>query len=345
MLISILENKSLRRNSKMIERFNTYQDLKAFRERNLLTFTSDHLQLNQFHDQLMRKVVQIAITQVHRDQGTPPTPFTFFVMGSAGRFEQGACSDQDHGIVYGEGSTDTTEYYHYLGNEITKGLEIVGYKRCDGNVMGSNPLWCKSEEGWEEQINHWITEQDWESIRHLLIFMDARNLVGDVTSIERLKELVFNFAKESPFLLQRMFENTLRMKKGLGLLGQILKETHGNYSGMVNLKETAFIPYVNAIRLLSIQEKIKATATLDRIEQLSQFALYQSPLRNARTDFLQLLKIRLSIHGTSTPCDYDAGSYINTKRLSTEKQQELKKILRNVFHLHRQLKTFVDKGS
>jgi CBS domain-containing protein len=326
----------------MLERFNTYQTLKAFRAQNFCDTSSDYLQLNYLHDQIMRKVIQIAITQVHLDHGPPSTPFAFFVMGSAGRFEQGAYSDQDHGIVYKEASTEATKYYQYLGNEITRGLEIVGYKRCEGNVMCSNPLWCKSEKEWKDQIHHWITEQDWESIRHLLIFMDARNLVGDVTSIERLKELIFTTAMESPLLLRRMFENTLHIKNGLGLLGQFLEVTHGRYAGTINLKETAFFPYVNAIRLLSIKENIKITATIQRIEKLCEFPLYPPILTNARSDFFQLLKIRHSLQISSTPCSNTAGHYINPYQLSIENRHDLKKILRNAFQLHKQLEKFID---
>jgi CBS domain-containing protein len=325
----------------MLERFNTYRSLKDFRAQIFNDVSSNHLQINQVHDQIIRRAIQITITQMQLNHGSPPTPFTFFVMGSAGRFEQGYYSDQDHGIIYEEESTSAMEYYKRLGVEITKGLEIVGYTRCEGNVMCSNPLWCKPEKEWEEQIIHWITKQDWESIRHLLIFMDARHLVGDSTSVERLKELVFKASHKSPHLLQRIFDNTLHIKKGVGLLGQFLEETHGHFVGMINLKESAFFPYVNAIRLLSIKEKIKETATLERIEQLCKLPLYTQLLRNARSDFSQLLQLRHSLQSLSTPCSYDESHYLNPTRLSIEKRHELKNILRNAFQLHKQLQKFI----
>jgi DNA polymerase III epsilon subunit-like protein len=173
---------------KMVEQYRTYQSLKEFRNRKIIELAVDSHQLNLFNDQLMQKVIQIAIERTKNERGDPPTSFAFFVMGSAGRLEQGICSDQDHGIIFAEDSTESRSYFQLLGNEITHGLHTLGYELCDGNVMCSNPRWCKSELSWQEQLNHWTRMDSWESIRHLLIFFDARVLVGSTDYIQRSKE-------------------------------------------------------------------------------------------------------------------------------------------------------------
>lgn len=62
--------------------------------------STDHEKLNLFHDELIKKTVQLAMEKVQGDWGDPPAPFAFFLMGSAGRFEQSVWSDQDHGIIF-----------------------------------------------------------------------------------------------------------------------------------------------------------------------------------------------------------------------------------------------------
>lgn len=328
----------------MLERFDTYQAIKTFRDQEIRNSITDNHQLNQFHDQVMKRVVQIALDHVNQERGNPPSTFSFFVMGSAGRFEQGFCSDQDHGLVYEQTNHDEHEYFGILGNEITKGLDIAGYELCDGNVMCSNPLWCKPEKEWRQQLHDWLDKQDWESVRHLLIFMDARVLVGHSLYIDQLKALVFEYIEETPHLLQRMLENTRRIKKGVGIFKQFLTESHGTYAGHINLKDTAFFPYVNAIRLLAIKEKLHTSSTLERLKQLNQQSRYDPTLINYQAHFIDLLQHRLFLQATSNKISYESSHYVNISHLSNAHKQQLRSILNNGIRFHQQLTKLLEKG-
>ncbi len=84
--------------------------------------------------------------------------------------------------------------------------------------MASHPRWCHSVDGWKEQIDGWIETDTWETLRHLLTFVDARTLIGEAGFLEEIKSYVFQKAEENPALLKRMSENTSYLHKGVNAL-------------------------------------------------------------------------------------------------------------------------------
>lgn len=99
---------------------------------------------------------------------------------------------------------------------------------------------------------------------------DARPLYGEEVFIHELKSFFFTYIEDHPQLLERFMRNIEHIKHGIGLMGQILVERYGIYEGCVDLKYAAFLPYVNAIRLLSIKEGLFETPTLVRIAELKR---------------------------------------------------------------------------
>lgn len=146
----------------------TYESLREWKDQNIMSYLKDTISLNDFHDQVMQHVMHIAKSKLKEE---PPCNFTWFITGSGGRREQGLISDQDHGIVYEKSNKEYEGYFKALGEELAFGLHAVGYPYCQGNVMSSNPLWCKSAECWKSQLEEWMREESWEAIRHLQIFL------------------------------------------------------------------------------------------------------------------------------------------------------------------------------
>ena len=101
----------------------TYESIREWKDQHITNFLDDTLSLNDFHDQVMHKVMEIAKSKLKKDG--PPCDFTWFITGSGGRFEQGFISDQDHGIVYEISSEENDAYFKKLGNEISYGLTLL----------------------------------------------------------------------------------------------------------------------------------------------------------------------------------------------------------------------------
>ena len=307
----------------------TYEAIKEWKDGNIASYLTSNKSLNQFHDQVMLKVLEVAKTKMSTQ--SPPCEFTWFITGSGGRMEQGLISDQDHGIIYEITSPENDDYFKSLGEEISYGMDCVGYPYCNGKIMSSNPIWCKSLVEWEEQINRWMANNSWEVIRYLQIFFDARALFGKEDYIHQLKKNIYDYQLGNPALLQRFAANVKHLKNVIGPMGQIITEQNGMYQGCVNLKYAAFLPYVNSIRLLSIKEGIFETSTIDRISKLKEMDQYRQLLQYTTLNFNVLTKYRLSLFNAS---NYDDTHYLNIKDLSKEQRKELKRIFKDGKTIH-----------
>ncbi|MFB6468277.1 DUF294 nucleotidyltransferase-like domain-containing protein [Cytobacillus sp. Hz8] len=320
------------------EPIDDYKALRKWRNHRIQLVWDDPIALNQFHDELIEATVQKAIKNVESELGPAPAHFTFFLMGSGGRLEQSIWSDQDHGIIF-SGKEEMKFYFLQLGTEISQGLSEVGYPFCDGKVMSSNPKWCNSLEAWEKQIYDWLDEASWESLRYFSTFFDSRVLLGSESRLIKLKEGAFKILKENPFLLTRLLENISHIRKGLGVLGQLLPNTSGKEAGSINMKEVVLFPYVNSLRLLSLKEEILAPSTLERFRFLPESYYH---IKDYQSSFEKLLRLRL--YHKKKAENYENVHFLNIHSLSKSEKLEIKEIMKNGYKLFEETKEIIQKG-
>lgn len=323
----------------MSTEFNSYDSIREWKEQHISDYLTDTFSLNEFHDAVMHKVFELAIIRLNK--GTPPCRYCWFITGSGGRFEQGLISDQDHGMIFEVSSKENERYFLDLGKEISYGLEMVGYPYCQGKIMSSNPLWCKSIDGWMEQLLSWMEESSLESIRNLQIFYDARCLNGKDDYVKLLKSFIYDFGKVHPILIKRLMQSVMHIKIAIGPIGQFIVKEHGKHQGSIDLKYSAFLPYVNAIRILAIKEGLNETSTLDRIKALSQAKAYNDELSMCETNFQILLGYRLLLAKVHS---YEDTHFLKLKNLNRLEKKELKRILKAGKRLHQFVTRLIEKG-
>lgn len=322
-----------------LESFRDYKDIRSFREKHQAEVIHNHEKLNKFHDDVMMKVVNVATIKIESEWGSPPAHFAFFMMGSAARSEQSVWSDQDHGIIYEEEVEGAQDYFLKLGHEIANGLAIAGYEECDGRVMASNHRWCKSLLSWEEQLHQWVDQESWETIRYMLTFFDSRVFLGKEELLVRMKRIIIGRIERNPNLLNRCLDNVGRVKKAIGLFGHLLPEPYGQYSGAIHVKQAVLFPYVNALRLLALQEGILAPSTITRFHQLSQS--YPS-IEKFEESFHQLLDFRLRLQKNSN--NYEDVHYLPLKQLTRLDKQLLKRFIKDGRALFKETAKIINKG-
>jgi len=326
----------------MTIRAQTYAKIRHEKEEMMEKHLHSTQRLNAFHDEIMKQVLTIAL-QIHEHEfGSPPCPYSLFLLGSAGRSEQGTISDQDHGIIFQADTKEAADYFLSLGRTFSEGLNAAGYPYCEGNVMSSNPVWCRSEENWKQQIASWIDLETLDTMRSIHMICDARVLHGEKTPIVSLKKQISASMKKDPHKLKRFFENIQFMKKSVGLFGQIFTEQNGSHAGSLNLKQSAFLPYVNAIRVLAIKEGIVASSTLLRMKALTDVPVHNSRIHEYEEAFRMLLEFRL--RALKNAPDYDSSHYINIDSLGPVRKRELRYILKNADSLHHYVQRFTAKG-
>jgi CBS domain-containing protein len=130
------------------------------------------------------------------------------------------------------------------------------------------------------------------------------------------------------------------LKKGVGLLGQFLTETHGPHSGLLNIKEKALYPYVNAVRILALKECITDSSTLSRLQKLSEASIPASKRLLYEKQFYQLLDFRLQFGDHS---NYDSGHFLLVSKLSAHQKKAVKEVIKNGPHLYQFVRKLVEK--
>ncbi|WP_199621063.1 DUF294 nucleotidyltransferase-like domain-containing protein [Paenibacillus alkalitolerans] len=302
--------------------------------------------LNAIHDAFIRKAVYLAEQSVGWKEGDrdKAVSYVLLLFGSGGRQEQTFSSDQDNGIVYeaapGVAHEVAEQYVAELGDAIQRQLEAIGYPPCDGNVLGSNVFWRRTTSGWGATLREWAELRSFETVRNLLIAADARPASGNSELANRfISEYSAMVQEYHRVLLPRMLESTLRHKVLIGVLGNLLTERYGADSGGIDIKYGIYIPMVNGIRLLALQEGIEATSTLKRIRELKR----RGAIRSVTADdwesaFLSVLSFR-----TMVPTQSEHGFYTNrgkmpAKLLTKQVKKELKRTLRIGAQLQKQVK-------
>jgi CBS domain-containing protein len=309
--------------------------------------------INRLHDAFIRRTLAIAEERVRASYpGVPPvSSFAVLLFGSGGRKEQTLWSDQDNGIVYepkaGAEPAEAERYIGDLGEAFRASLETVGYPPCEGDVLVTNPAWRRTTTAWRETLHSWIETPEFETVRHLLIMADARPIYGNEFLASALRtELASRIEAHRSTILPRMVQNTLRYKVLVGFLGNLLTEPYGEDAGGIDIKYGAYIPMVNAIRLLSLAHRIPATSTLERIDALAKCEGMRPDLvRDWKEAFRTVLKFR-----AMTPFRIEDGKFttrgvLSAKLLTKDVKRELKDALRVGAELQRKVKkTFGTEG-
>jgi CBS domain-containing protein len=291
--------------------------------------------LNEAHDAVIGRAIMLAETEMARlGKGSPPVPYAYLLFGSGGRREQTLASDQDSGLLYGDpigekGGESAGVYFQQLAAIIVEYLMRLGYPPCEGNVISTNPSWSGTLSEWKHRLDIWFEEANWETVRYLLIVADARIVYGDESLIQKLWDHYYSDMLNKPVIVRRMADNTVRHKVLIGVFGQLLKERYGAEAGSIDIKYGAYIPVVNAVRLMAIHTGLRESSTLGRLDKLAQagrIGIEEAVLY--RDAFLLFLKLRLM--ATENPED---GMHEKTGKLAKNMQtkvltRELKRALR-----------------
>ncbi|MDN5081492.1 DUF294 nucleotidyltransferase-like domain-containing protein [Aliarcobacter butzleri] len=182
------------------------------------------------------------------------------VMGSEGRNEQIIKTDQDNALVI-KNDIDVEQYRPYM-QQLTNHLVDLGYPPCEGNIMVSNPYWCKTADEYKTDITKWINSPDMKSYLDLAIFIDAFAVAGDKELLINLKEYLYNKIQSKDIFMAYFAKSTLAFDTPTIFSSFMAKDD------LINIKKAAIFPIVQGIRSLALKEKIKETTTIKRIKIL-----------------------------------------------------------------------------
>lgn len=213
------------------------------------------------YDQLTQRIAAIGVAAL----GAPPCDWCLISLGSAGRREQFARTDQDNALIYaGVGE----RYFAALAEFVVGGLVACGFARCPGDVMATNPTWRRSLTDWRYRVIDIVSRPTPEQVRLATIFLDFRAVAGNPALADALREQVWVAVGGMPVFLVHLVRDDLSHGVPLGVFHTLRTPLWGEHRGEINLKAEACVHVVDLLRVLSLKHHVAETGTLARLSAL-----------------------------------------------------------------------------
>jgi PAS domain S-box-containing protein len=277
-------------------------------------------------DAIQRRLIDLAIEEL----GPPPCKFAFIAMGSQGRGEQTLATDQDNAIItvnmQDSYRQEAQVYFQLLAKKVNMELDAVGYRKCPGQIMASNPKWNRELDGWKKYFNEWIGTSNPKDILDAAIFFDFRCIYGEIILVDQLRTHVNKTSKGKAVFYYHMARSVIQMK----IPGKA-DEHHMDMKKML-------LPLTSYIRLYAIREKLLVTGTMERAAILHEMGIFDQELYqelNQTFDFITHMRIRSQAE--SIAHDEVPGNSTDISVLNSIEIMTLKKHLQDIAGLQTRL--------
>ncbi len=289
--------------------------------------------INQLNQKVMNKLFLITAPQSLIGKSC------LVVMGSEGRGEQVLKTDQDNALIIADDCEISQEELMAFTHDYTEHLVNFGFPRCEGNIMVSNPYWCRHHKEFKDLIFSWITNKTGDDFMNLAIFYDAVCASGDKELLQSLKEYIFKIGATSQSFFMHFAKIITTFHVPLGFFdGFVFDSDNKEHSHEIDIKKGGIFILVQSIRSLSLEHKILKTNTIRRIKELNKLAIFDDEFTQ---ELIEAFNFLCTIKLKSNLAKLDAGikidNYINPDDLNTMEKDLLKDSFKIVNKLKKKL--------
>jgi CBS domain-containing protein len=249
-----------------------------------------------------------------------------FVMGSEGRGEQLLRTDQDNGLVLRDGYAPPDDL-EGICRRFSQALASFGYPECPGGIMVSSPAWRQGAAAFGQTVRRWLRSADPEGLMALAIFVDAHAVSGDAALLEQVRETLDDAATDNEAMLARFAAAIDAFEAHSGWWNRLLTFGEGA-ADRLDLKKAGLFPLVHGVRALALQQHVRATGTVDRIQALVSAGALPPDLAPDLVEslhFLMGLKLRIGLEALEL--GRDDGRTVDLHRLGPLERDLLKDAL------------------
>ena len=261
------------------------------------------------------------------------------VMGSEGRGEQILKTDQDNALILNDDFHISQDELVKFTNNFTNTLVDFGFPRCEGNIMVSNPYWCRKKSDFKNLIYKWLNEPSGDNFMNIAIFYDAVCVSGDKELITKLKEYIFKVAGDSQTFHANFAKVISSFDVPLGFFDGFIFDTKDKeHKNQIDIKRGGIFIIVQGIRSLSLENHILNTNTNKRIKKLQEKNVIDKELAEEIAmafNFLSNLKLKSNLEKLDKNEKID--NYINPESLNTMEKDLLKDSFKIINKLKRKL--------
>lgn len=282
--------------------------------------------ISEINDRLQRRILEIT----EKEMGPPPVNYCWIIFGSEGRKEQTFKTDQDNALIYADPGSDEEDavirqYLRSFTALVKDSMIQCGFPVCPANYMASNPQWCQPVKTWKKNFSTWIYTPTPEAVLRSLIFFDFRPLYGDFSLADNVRDSLKSILDGQMIFLGYMANTIIRNTPPLGFFKSFIVEKNGEHKDLLNLKVKGIAPFVDMVRLFSLEKSISETSTIERISALrSRHTIlneYADELEYA-FEFIMLLRIRHQYGQIELGLEPD--NFINPNALSNLEKRTIK---------------------
>jgi len=287
---------------------------------------ADGEQLGKFITAITDTVTRQLCHISEAELGPPPCKYAWVAMGSQGRHEQSAKSDQDNAIVLADTATPADDaYFAALAKIVNDGLNDCGYVYCPGDVMASNPKWRQPLRQWKKYFRQWITVPEEKALMHASIFFDLRSVFGDAELVDKLKRSIRKNARNNEIFLALMSKTAMNFQPPLGFFRQFVLEKSGEHKNTLDLKLHGIMPIVEIARIRSLAAGEIRITTRNRLRAAAEAGeLAKADAANLldALDFIE--KLRLEHQSRQLHAGEKPDNHLSPTELSPLVRQNLK---------------------
>ncbi|QKF76699.1 putative nucleotidyltransferase substrate binding domain-containing protein [Arcobacter defluvii] len=289
--------------------------------------------INQLNKKLLDKLYKILAPKELYEKSC------LVVMGSEGRGEQILKTDQDNALILSDDCAMEENELQKFTSKFTETLVDFGFPRCEGNIMVSNPYWCRKKSDFKDLIYSWINEPTGDNFMNIAIFYDAVYVSGDKDLITGLKEYLFKISSNSQTFYALFAKVILSFDVPLGFFdGFVFNSKDNKHKNEIDIKRGGIFIIVQGIRSLSLENKIFNTNTAKRIKKLVEIGIIEEEFAKELTmafNFLTNLKLKSNLEKLDKNIEID--NYINPNNLNTMEKDLLKESFKIVNKLKKKL--------
>lgn len=253
----------------------------------------------ELNDRVVVRVLALAAGSLEEaGEEAPDVPCCWLAFGSEARREQTLRTDQDNGLLYADPPPYLAEragaYYARLAAAAVDGLVRVGFPRCPGNVMASNPVWCQPASVWAGYFRGWMDTLTPEHVLAASIHFDLRPLAGTLPLADGLRELIRTSAPARQPFLRFLAHDVASRPVPLTLFGNVAVQRSGSRRGAVDLKSAGTVQLVGAARVYALSLGLVETNTVARFHGAAAAGLYTpEEARELGDAYQHLMRLRL----------------------------------------------------
>lgn len=261
------------------------------------------------------------------------------VLGSEGRWEQIVKTDQDNALIIADDFDWPMDERQRLLNQFSDDLISIGFPRCPGNIMVSNPEWARTVSDWRKTMASWVHDMTEETQMKMAISLDGHFVAGNKALFNEMSHWAHDHMRGNDIFLAHFAKPVMNFAVPLTLFGNVRNDSEG-----LDVKKGGVFPLVHGVRSLALKYRIRQTNTYRRIEELVEVgAIHERLGRNLESALSLFMQLRLQTQlDQLEAAGTDDGSKVTHNRIMVKKLNRLDRdLLREALHVIKEFKEWL----